>query len=588
LQQESVRPAAAFAATLVAPSGEARQHYLQGRNCKAAGDLHAAEHCYRQALALAPDYIDAWISLGILYRLGGRPAEAADCQQRALLLDPLNTAALLNLGNALHDQGAFAEAATHFHRVLELDSTSAEAHNNLASILWRNQDLRAIHYYQQALQQRPDYFEAAEGLGICLFFAARYQEAADAFELACRLRPAHMNCQLALANSLLGARQFEAARAQYERLLKSHPGMPKARAGLAATLAGLGQYSRPLALFREAIAHEPDDSWIHAHYTQFLLRSGDFAQAWHYYEYRWRFGETRNALERGYAKPRWQGEPLQGRRLLIISEQGLGDEIMFASTFAEAIAATNHCIIECDARLLGLFRRSFPAATFFGVGKTGDRAWHGKLGEALHDLPPFDLWTAAGTFVGSRRRSRADFPRHEGYLLADAGRIEHWRQQLAQLPAGRRIGISWRGGTAVTNQQGRSLSLAQLAPLLREPGTQFISLQYGDCATEIAAFESTHGVRVHHWPEAIADYDETAALVCALDRVVSVCTAVVHLAGALGRPAWVMAPQVAEWRYGHEGTDMVWYPAVTICRQPRAGDWGAVIAQLRRALRKGL
>jgi tetratricopeptide (TPR) repeat protein len=373
----------------------------------------------------------------------------------------------------------------------------------------------------------------------------------------------------------------------YELLLRKHSALPRALAGLGATLAGTGEYAQALPLLREAIAKAPDDNWIQGHLAQLSLRNGDYAHGWGYYEYRWQAEETRKGLDRGFPQPRWDGEPLAGKTLLLISEQGLGDEIMFASTFSEAVTDAAHSIIECDERLSGLFRRSFPRATVFGVGKS-DRGWHRKLGESLTQLPPFDYWTAAGSWVGSQRSSTEQFPQHQGYLQADVARIAHWRERLAALGPGRCIGLSWRGGTVATNRDARSLTLEQLSPLLHEQGLHFINLQYGDCTEELATLESTHGIRIHHWPEAIDDYEETAALVCALDQVVSVCTAVVHLAGALGGPVLVMAPYVAEWRYGKDGPTMIWYPSATILRQPHADDWMTVIAQVQQALRSSV
>jgi hypothetical protein len=315
-----------------------------------------------------------------------------------------------------------------------------------------------------------------------------------------------------------------------------------------------------------------------------MLRSGEFAEGWRYYASRWLVEQLRGALERGYPQPKWAGESLAGKRLMLISEQGLGDEIMFASTFAEAIAEAGHCVIECDARLVPLFQRSFPAATFVGVHKGEGNVWVQKQIEHQDSLPPFDLWTAAGDFVASRRPSRDSFPRHAGYLRADPARVAYWAERLRELGTGLCAGLSWRGGSAMTNQTGRSISLDALAPLLRAPGVRFVCLQYGSCTDDIAAFEARHGIRIHHFPEALADYDETAALVAALDLVISVCTAVVHLGGALGKRVWVMAPRVSEWRYGHEGPEMIWYPGVTVHRQRRDGDWKPVVAEVRKAL----
>jgi tetratricopeptide (TPR) repeat protein len=563
---------------------EAIELYRSGRAFKSAGDAVGAERCYRQAVEQSPAYVDAWISLGILLRQSGRLEEAAQCQRTALGLSPGNTLAMINLGNTLNDLHEYQEAEALYRKVLQLQPQSAEAHRNLGSLLWRNLDMRAATHYYRALELKPDYVEAAFDLGQCLFRSSYFADAARAYELACRLQPTNIDFRLAHAAALLAARDFATAQERYEHLLQSVPGHPRALAGLGATLAGIGQYDQPLALLREAIDKSPDDPWIQGHLAQLLLRGGEYADAWKYYDYRWQAEETRKGMERGFAPAKWNGESLTGRHLLLISEQGLGDEIMFASVFAEAIAQAAHCLIECDERLTGLFRRSFPSATFFGVRKSAERGWFRKLGEALPNLPPFDCWTAAGSWAGSQRRRAAQFPRHKGYLQADPVRVARWRARLEELGPGRCIGLSWRGGTVATNRDARSLQLEQLRPLLETGATHFISLQYGDCAAEVLGFTSASGIAVHHWPEALEDYEETAALIMALDLTISVCTAVVHLAGALGRPVWVLAPQVAEWRYGRDGTTMIWYPSVTLFRQNQDNAWAPVVSQVQQAL----
>ena len=174
---------------------------------------------------------------------------------------------------------------------------------------------------------------------------------------------------------------------------------------------------------------------------------------------------------------------------------------------------------------------------------------------------------------------------HRGYLRADPTKVDRWRARLAALGPGPAVGISWRGGTARTRTERRSLSLPALLPLLREAGFHFVSLQYGpDAAAEVARFAAESGISVHHWQEAIDDYDETAALATALEAIVSVCTAVVHLGGALGRPVWVATPRVPEWRYGTSGERMPWYPSVRLLRQAEGEGWTPVIDALRRQL----
>ena len=263
-------------------------------------------------------------------------------------------------------------------------------------------------------------------------------------------------------------------------------------------------------------------------------------------------------------------------------EQGLGDEIMFASCVPELMARVGRCVIECSPKLEKLFRRSFAPATVYGGPQTaGAPAW-------LPLAPPIDRQIAMGSLPLHLRRTRAEFPRRSHYLQADPARIAHWKARLGRSGSRLHIGISWRGGTSQTHRDRRSFDLEQLLPLLRLPGMRFISLQYTDCRDELARLESSHGVTVDHWQEAIADYDETAALVSALDGVVSVQTALVHLAGALGRPVWAMVPAVPEWRYLHRGEELPWYASLRVLRQPVAGDWTAVIERATGELRRAL
>jgi hypothetical protein len=182
------------------------------------------------------------------------------------------------------------------------------------------------------------------------------------------------------------------------------------------------------------------------------------------------------------------------------------------------------------------------------------------------------------------RRSRAAFPRHQGYLRAAPERVAYWRSRLAALGPGAKIGVSWAGGTRRTGRARRSTMLEDWLPVLRLPGVQYVSLQYTDCRADIARLREQHGIDLAHWQEAIEDYDETAALVTALDAVASVCTAVIHLAGALGRPTYVLVPWWPGWRYLFEGEEMPWYPSVRLMRQQQPSDWGAPIARLAAEL----
>jgi hypothetical protein len=264
--------------------------------------------------------------------------------------------------------------------------------------------------------------------------------------------------------------------------------------------------------------------------------------------------------------PRWDGGDLTERSILAYREQGLGDEIMFASCLPQLIERAGHTIIECSDKLKPLFERSFPRATVLSQ----DNAAREKV-EADCEVP-------LGSLPLYFRQSADHFPAHAGYLRADPARLAAWRAKLDRLGPGLKVGISWRGGTYKTRSPLRSIDLRDWEAILSVPDVSFVSLQYtSDAEAEIAALEQSSGRRVVHWPEAIADYDETAALVGALDLTISVCTAVVHLAGALGRPVWVLAPYSPEWRYGRAGERMPWYPSARVFRQEHRGDWPQLV-----------
>jgi hypothetical protein len=195
-----------------------------------------------------------------------------------------------------------------------------------------------------------------------------------------------------------------------------------------------------------------------------------------------------------------------------------------------------------------------------------------------------DYKLAVGTLPSILRADAGAFDRPAAYLKADPLRVARWRERLAALGAGLKIGISWRGGTATTRGALRSIALERLAPVLATPGTCFVSLQYGSCEEDIAAARAACGIAIARFAEIDADFEETAALVDALDLVISVCTAVIHLGGGLGKRVWILVPAVPDWRYMAQGEAMPWYPAVTLFRQRRAGDWDEPVQAISQRL----
>jgi hypothetical protein len=253
---------------------------------------------------------------------------------------------------------------------------------------------------------------------------------------------------------------------------------------------------------------------------------------------------------------------------------------MFSSCLPDLAREARHVVVECDPKLEAIFRRSFADCSVVSRLRTLENDWINRV------APRPELQLAAGSLARRYRRRAEDFP-PQPFLRADAQKVARWRSELQRIGSGRKIGLSWRGGVGFTGKKRRSFSLEELLPVLRLPHVQFVNLQYTDVRDEMAALVSTHRIQIHHWQEAIDDYDETAALVCALDGVLTVCTAIVHLAGGLGRPALVMVPYGADWRYGGAGERMIWYPTVRLVRQQKLAQWREVLDEVSRSLRTG-
>jgi hypothetical protein len=340
-------------------------------------------------------------------------------------------------------------------------------------------------------------------------------------------------------------------------------------------LAESGQTQEGLALLDRVLATQPGDAELRLMRAVIELKHGNYASGWKDYGARM---ESKLSVPRPFRFPDWRGDSPAGKRVLVYGEQGLGDQIMFASCLPDLLREAATCVLDCAPRLAPLFQRSFPSVRVFGTAQDDPApAWLDSVGAMDVQIPVGEL--------PRRYRGRAeDFPAHSGYLAPDPVKVALYRQRLAALGPGPKVGLSWRGGTKTSRRDMRSIGLAGLTPLLEGLPAHWVSLQYTSCGDEIATFCERTGIPVHHWQDAIDDYDDTAALVTALDVVVTVCTAVVHLAGALGRPALVVVPIAAEWRYGAAGEAMPWYPTVRLFRQTRAGEWGDVLAQILAAL----
>jgi hypothetical protein len=300
------------------------------------------------------------------------------------------------------------------------------------------------------------------------------------------------------------------------------------------------------------------------------LQHGEFAQGWACYEARWALERSWGFVPRAMV-PHLTLAPtradLAGKRVLLLGEQGPGDQIMFASMLGDLSATAASVLCLCTPRLVGLFRSSFPDVEFLD-----------HRGAQISD-DDFDAMVPMGSLGVAFRPTRDAFP-GRAYLAPSPAARSRWAARLGRKSRRLRIGVSWRGGVATTGREMRSVALADLA-LLASEDVELVSLQYGDVAEEIAA----SGLAIGVFPRAdIDDFDDLAGLIANLDAVVSVQNTTVHLAGATGAKCLALLPQTPEWRYGREGEQMPWYGSVRLLRQTAAGDWAGVIARAAEAL----
>lgn len=519
--------------------------------------------------------------LGMLLPRGGSQRQEAPVSASSPAADTrASVRAAFEAGLAAYAAKNFAAAVDRFKAVLDEAHDDADAHNNLGLsqlALGRCED--AMDSFLLALHFRPRFAPACYNMALAAHRLGDRAQAVASLERAIEIDP-----DFAVARSMLGyvltheMDEFEAGAAQIRKALELSPADPDVRCNYSAVLVQEGRAAEALAICDELLAADPQLHEARLNRSLALLKLGRFAQAWPDYEAR-KLARG-NYAPRALPLPEWRGEPLAGHGLLIYAEQGLGDQIMFASCLPDALAQAAPCVIECAPPLVAIFARSFPAATVVSQAQ-GDAA----LAHLARSCG-LDYQAAIGSLPGHFRRQWSEFPRHAGYLRADPARIEYWRDRLAVLGPGLKIGISWSGGAASTRRESRSVPLALWAPVLQVPACHFVSLQYGDARTELAAASREQRIEIADWREAIDDYTETAALVAALDLVISVQTALAHLAGALGKQAWVMLRAACEWRYLDSGESMPWYPSARLIRQQTAGEWQPVIARVAHELRQ--
>ena len=548
---------------------DAAAHSNRGNLLAAMGQPEAALASFDRALALRPDLAQVLCNRGNILHSLGRHAEALASYNAAIAADPGLAQVYNNQGNTLAALGRAEDAVASFTQAIARNPQYAEALYNRANILLAlRRAAEALRDYDRALTLQPELPEALCNRGNALQALRRFQDAVASYDRALAIRADYTDALNSRGNALKALGRNDDALASYARAFAARPADPEALSNRGHLFQEIADPDAALAEYGRALAIDPAHSPALQGRALILLGRGDYVAGWDAYEERWRYqtfmADGPTALPALGIRP--ARADLVGRNIALMREQGIGDEVMFASILPDLQNDARHVTYACEPRLARLFAHSFSAITF--------------TDPATFDGTKYDAVFGIGSLGHAYRQHRAAFPATP-YLAPSPAIAAAWAARLGPRDGRLRVGISWRGGTADTRAEQRSLTLAQCQPLFALPNCDFVSLQYGEVADEIAAFNASLTCPIRHFPRAeTEDFEDLAGLIAALDLVVSVQNSVVHLCGALGKECLALLPANAEWRYGIAGDRMAWYDSVRLFRRAPAGDWAAVVEQV--------
>jgi tetratricopeptide (TPR) repeat protein len=540
--------------------------YLLGIIAGRAGRAHEAIELLSRALSVNPASADAHYNRGVALGELKRNPEALASYERAIALKPDYVDAHYNRGVALGDLERHAEALESYERAIALQPDYAEAHNNRGVALsYLQRHAEALASYERAIALKPAYANAYNDRGVALGELNRLTEALESYERAIALKPDYAEAFNNRGNVLIDLERPAEACASFERALALKPDYAEAYYNRGNALRELHRHVDAVASYERALALRPDYASAHWNLADCCLLLGDFARGWEEYEWRWKLAK-REKGRRDFVQPLWLGaQPVKGLTILLHSELGLGDTLLFCRYAKEVATLGAKVVLEVQSPLLPLLVDLEGVTEVLPVGAP---------------LPAFDCHCPLLSLPLAFKTDLCNIPARVPYVRSDPARVGAWQARLG--PKSKpRVGLVWSGSVALRNDK-RSMALSDMLPLASNRA-EWISLQKEVRDADISLLASRADLR--HMGDELKDFADTAALVELMDVVVTVDTSVANLAGAMGKPVWILLPfNPHDWRWMLDREDSPWYPTARLFRQPTVGDWASVIRRVDEEL----
>ena len=548
-----------------------------------AGRLREADAIYQQILQLDPNNHNAYHLLGLIARQAGELDIAVELISKAISIKPI-AQMFYNMGLCLQDQGIQNDAVECYKTAIKMKPDYVDAYGNLGTILHAQRKLvEAINNYKNVIAIQPKNVGTLYNLGAALQDYGDAKEADRIFSQAVKFStyklattPHDPITYNDLGKIFASQTRFDCAESNFNKAISIAPSYFEAHNNLGNALAARSQHEKALESFHNAITIKPDYYEALCNESKSLLTLGQLVEGWETYEYRLQ-RPTQISDDRGFTQENYHGQTISDKTILIWAEQGIGDEILFASVLPDIIKAANHCIIECSKKLVPLYQRSFPNTEVVPKFSTP----HERT-----QMPDIDLQCPVGGLPRWFRGNINSFPEYNGYLVANEKRVLFWKDRLDALGPGLKVGISWRSVFQNTIRNLTYTQLNQWQAIFNTPGIVFVSLQYDECQNELAEIKDLHGIDIYRWEDIdlFEDLDEAAALTSALDLVISPGSSVFQMAGALGTEAWHLSYKPGILNLGTQY--IPWYPNTKHFCKSFDDDWKLLLDHVANELAK--